>query len=277
MLKNVAMIFFGATAALFGEIHTIDSLEQMAPHLKKAGKESLIVFDIDETLVISDKPEFQRVNFEAHKPIIKEVMQGMDPQKKPLLINAMLLLSEPVLIEEKTPALIKSWQAQGIKTMTLSNAMSGKLDGVDFIERRIKQFHRLGLDFSSAFKDHEELIFFDCNVYFGASARFKKGVLHSNGCHQTSGKNPEKGEILLQFLKTVNCAPKKLFFADDKLEIVQEVEQALKKVRPEIEFTGFHYQGARHFPSKILSPEEMKKAWQYLIEKTNSLNLEINP
>ena len=201
-------------------------------------------------------------------------MQGIDPQKRPLLINTMLLLSEPILIEEKTPSLIKSWQAQGIKTMTLSNAMSGKLDGVDFIERRLRQFHRLRLDFSSAFKDHEEIVFSDYNAHFGTSARFKKGVLHSNGYHQTTGKNPEKGEILLQFLKTVNCSPKKLFFADDKLEIVQEVEQTLKSSRPEIEFTGFHYQGARHFPSKVLSAEEMKKGWQRLVEKTNSFNVD---
>ena len=275
MLRKCVMIFFGITSALFGQIHTIDSLEQMAPHLQKAAKDSLIVFDIDETLIISDKPEFQRLNFEAHKPIIKKVIQGLEPQKKPLLINTMLLLSEPVLIEEKTPSLIKGWQAEGIKTMALSNAMSGTLDGVDFIERRLKQFHRLGLDFSSSFKDHEELVFPDYNVYFGASARFKKGVLHSNGCHQTTGKNPEKGEILLRFLKAVNCAPKKIFFADDKLEIVQEVEQALKKSHPEIEFTGFHYRGAVHFPSKILSPEEMKKGWQHLVEKTNTFNVDV--
>ena len=66
--------------------------------------------------------------------------------------------------------------------------------------------------------------------------------------------------------------PKKIFFADDKLELLQEVEKALQEAHPKIKFVGFHYRGALHFPSKILNPNEMKTSWEKLIDKTNSLD-----
>jgi len=265
------MAFLGASSALFGEIQTIDSLQEIAPHLKNSGSESLIVFDIDETLIISDNPAFQRANFEVHRPLVRELIQKLDPQRRPLLINTMFLVSNHLLIEEKSPSLIRNWQKQGIKTMALSSAMSGKIEGTDLMEMRLKNFSKLGIDFSSTFPNHEELTFPDHNVYYGASARFKRGVLHSNSCHQTTSGRPEKGEILIRFLKTVNYMPKKIFFADDKLELLQEVEKALQESHPEIKFIGFHYRGAVHFPSKILKPEEMKASWEKLIDKTNSL------
>jgi hypothetical protein len=276
MLRKVLMIFLGATSSLLGEIHSIDSLQEMAPHLKNAGSESLIVFDIDETLTIPDHPAFQRANFEVHRPVIREVIHKLDPQKRTLLINTIFLVSKPLLIEEKTPSLIRAWQKQGIKTMALSSAMSGKIEDVDLLEMRLNNFEKIGIDFSSTFPNHEELVFSDHNVYYGSSSRFRKGVLHTNSCHQTTSSKPEKGEILIRFLKEVNCTPKKIFFADDKLELLQEVEKTLREIYPGVKFIGFHYQGALHFPTKILDAEELKADWEKLIEKTNSLSMSAN-
>lgn len=265
------MVFVGAGSALFGEIHTIHSLKEMDQHLQNAGSESLIVFDIDETLLTPEKPSFQRPNIEKHRQIIREVLKNVEKEKHPLLVNVMLLESGMLLIEDRTPDLIKSWQKKGIKTIALSSAMSGEIDGVDLLEKRLRHFEETKIDFSTSFPDHKELIFPNHNIYYGASARFKQGVLHSNSCHRAKSAAPEKGPILIEFLSKAKCSPKAIFFADDKLEILQEVEKTLREKDPTIKFIGFHYQGAFHYPSKLLTEEEMKADWQKLVEVTNSL------
>jgi hypothetical protein len=168
----------GASQALFGEIHQIDSLKQMTPYLK--GEETLIVFDIDETLIVPDDPAMQRGNFAAHKETIKKVKQSLDPSRKRLFLNVSLLYSDGVLIEESTPALLQEWQKQGIKTIALSSAMSGKIDGTDMLEKRLKNFQRIGLQFSQSFSKYREITFEHLNPYFGSTARYKDGILHAN-------------------------------------------------------------------------------------------------
>lgn len=242
------------------EITSIRTMQEFVPYLEQADDRTLVVFDIDMVVVQPDEPAFQMANMKRHKAIAKKV-SGTIPGLQEVFINLMLVYSESVLIDEKTPGLIRGLAEKGVPTMALTANLTGSLVHVSKMEDlKIARLAGLGIDFAKGAPYAGEIIFTDLPSFRGNYCLYKSGIFFVNG----SGKL--KGEALVSFMKKTGFVPKKVLFIDDREDNVQILETALKAFNPEIQYQGVIFHGAGEYPSKIISEKEFEEKWQELAD-----------
>lgn len=226
----LALISFSA----FAEIRSIHSITEICIDVERKD-ELLLVFDIDDTLTILSHPAFHRPNFSLHHAsIFEEVMQPLTAEEKFLAFTLPLLTTSSNLIELETPEFLNNLQQAGVKIIALTAATGGSIGNSSIEDRRISELNRVGIDFSSSFPHLSELIFTNFPPpMMGSYPLFKNGVILAN--------TYDKGEVLVQFLKTIEWKPVHVIFVDDRLSHVCSVEKSLNLHYPEVTFTGLHY------------------------------------
>lgn len=231
---------------------TIQSIRQMNLN-EAADDETLVVFDIDDTLTILRDPVFQRPNFTTHhRASIKEVFAGVAPEVEALAFTMPLLTTESDLIEADAPQYISSLQGR-VRTIALTAAMGGSIEGASIEERRASELRRVGIDFSTSFPEITELAFagFDQPV-IGHPPLFNRGIILTN--------DNNKGEVLVQFLNNIAWRPKRIHFVDDRDEHLLKVQNALLAHFPTITFTGYHFQ-PQNAPYTNTTTEHFETQW----------------
>lgn len=264
----------------FRAIEQISSIKESQKHFESADADTKIlgVFDIDDTLLIPKDPAFQKPNMKKHASIVQGFKEQLSVKHQDLLSNLILTLSSSQLIESTSPLFIKNLQAQEIRLMALTAAMTRPF-GVHYLPKmRYEELQRHGIDFSSAFPEVHQLSLTHVNMCSRSFPMFYSGVLCSNGDYQRQTEASAKGKVLCEFLKKVNWTPTKIVFIDDKRYHLEEMEQTLHEFDPHITYQGLHYIGAQ----SILSPqvdegmieEKWEKLWgqvQLFIEETEEL------
>lgn len=258
-MKKIIYLFFlvlSLTASLIAAITSTQGLEPFEKALLSADRETLVIFDVDETLIIPQDMILRPCNQDflqhcfntlIYNPAISEKYSG------DYLISKTLSKIKYVLVDAKMPALIRGLQQKGIKVIALTAMQTGPFGVIPCMEDwRIQQLKELMIDFQFAFPSHFYLKF---PTLRGAPV-FKQGILCSS---QTS-----KGEALLAFLDAIKWLPKKILFIDDKLNFLLSVESAAEK--RQIDFQGFHYLAAKSYPGK-LNEELAKFQFRYLAEQ----------
>ncbi len=251
------------TSLSFADVLSIHSIKEMKSHAE--GKENvLVVFDIDDTLTILSDPAFHSTNFKIHHAsVFKEIMSPLNPRERHLAFTIPLLTTASDLIEIETSQVIDELQNRGVKTIALTAAMGGEIEGVSIEDRRIKELNRVGIDFSRSFPDISEMIFSGFNAPInGRGPFFKLGVILAN--------ENDKGEVLVAFLQKIEWKPDLILFVDDRIEHVHAVQKAIGEFYPEIECKGFHY-NTDHVPYAKLESEQFSKQWVDLAEKAKEL------
>lgn len=168
----------------------------------------------------------------------------------------MALDTDAILIDEQTPCYLHELYSQGIPTIALTSNLTGQLAHVANLESRKSQvLQKFGIDFSASAPFPEPIIFYDLPTYRGNHSVFTKGILFANGY------TCPKGDVLVQFLQVAAQCPQRIVFIDDRKENLQNVEQALQKYDPSIQFEGLHYLGAKDYPSPIIEEKEFEARW----------------
>lgn len=132
-----------------------------------------------------------------------------------------------VYVDPKIINVLSALGNRSIPTIALTHCGTGKFGRInDVADWRISQLHNAGVSFKklSSYPNH----------VFGTlhgTAMFKSGILFTGYI--------DKGQVLLQFLKTNNINPKRIIFIDDRLINLQSVEDALSGHN--IKFNGFEY------------------------------------
>ena len=242
-----------AASSLFAEAISISSIGELEPHTLNIER-VLVVFDIDDTLTILNDPAFHRPNFKTHHAqTFNEIMSNLTDEEKLLAFTMPLLTTASDLIEEETPQLIEGLQKRGIKTIALTAAAGGEIDGISIEDRRVSELSRVGIDFSSSFPEVSEIVFSGFNTpIFGRVPFFKNGVILTN--------ENDKGVVLIEFLKNISWQPAYILFVDDRVEHVNAVKKALAVSFPDIKFIGFHFQTEKA-PYRHIHVEHFSKTW----------------
>lgn len=248
----------------FAEIHSVDTMTEVGHHFAKADGSTLGIFDIDETLVLTTNPSFQRPNIEKNRAAIPDLFKGLSEEDKFVVLNLTLAHSEAQLIEKQTPDMLASLQKKGVKIIALTGASPCTLRSIDLCEKRISTLKKLGIDFSSSFPK-DQIVFDQLKPSLGVYPTYKQGILFANGDFRKNKDVNSKGDVLVSFLTAVCWTPKRVIFVDDKREHLEYVEEALRTFDPQIEFIGLHYTGAKKFPSPEISPAEFEQTWREII------------
>lgn len=204
------------------KIVEIKNIVEVEKHFKKT-KKLLVIFDIDNTIAESTKPEGGDQWFYAAIQYFQQ--QGLNYKET---YNKILPLyiefnkkNGIKLVEKEVVNVIQQLQKNNIPVIALT-ARSGSI-----IKTTINQLKNLAIDFSKGSIAHHVVSF----EKFSIPALFQQGIIFC-------GDN-NKGETLKKFLKQTNLKPKKIIFIDDKRKCLSQVESTLKN--SSIKFIGLRY------------------------------------
>lgn len=243
----ITVAFIGAIISQAqGMIIETPDLSKLEAELQKVDKNSLVMFDVDDTLIYPTDLIQRAKHWEYRDKITQQTLKNpaIVPEgkyEKDYLHSTILNSSEFVLVDPKIVSIIKELQERHIPTIAFTKMGSWSLGVIPSLtEFRYKQLKAHEIDFSGAFADPKYPK--NCiTVKDGKSYCFRKGILFSN--------EYDKGPILQLFLKTMNLKPNKIVFLDDRYDYLETVEAAMKDSG--IEFIGLHYTAADKNPSQL--------------------------
>ncbi|MBT4594860.1 DUF2608 domain-containing protein [bacterium] len=222
----------GTTSPEFDESHGITIInsyneKKVIDALASADEKTLVVFDVDETLI--KRP---RIYMETKKYV--ETKKNKDIK----------------LIEDCIPQMISNLQSRGVKVIALTKFDTGHNPLIKSIfgyesceEMRYEQLKAVGINFAKPMKKllPEYINFDEANILGQNPPVFYKGIM-------CNGSFPDKGdvlEILLEKLaQTTNFYPSKVIFFDDQQRNVTSVSNKMKTL--EIPSTSFLYTGGNN-------------------------------
>ena len=90
------------------QITQVNDMKEVSDYLNTADSKTLAIFDVDMVLVQPSDPAFQMANMKRFGAISKRIMKEVPPEKQMMFLSLMTISSEPVLIDECIPQLLKT-------------------------------------------------------------------------------------------------------------------------------------------------------------------------
>lgn len=222
----------------------ISSLCELSPFV---GESSLVVFDLDDTLVRTKNPAFQRPLLDRYKQEVRHLFCDLSENERYELMMTIILENELELIEERTPTFLQELHAKGADTLGLTASFSGSFGNFSLIEElRYQTLKSLGIDFSKKNLSLEKV---PLELHHKKLPLFYQGTLYANFIN--------KGEVLLACLDKFEITPSHILFIDDRIDHLIEMKNALSKRG--ISHHLFHKVATG--PSYEISKEKFLSSW----------------
>lgn len=241
LLIYTAFRFFTRT-----NIIKIDSFSQAAHVLQNADKNTLVVFDVDDTLIVPESkilwPRVQEANKEWIDKLFEEDEKNIASPELEKYYGALKLLKEkPVLIEPEIVEIIKSLQERGIKVVALTAIDTGAYSIIPSLaELRFKTLQTMGIDFSKT--NVPDMVFNELPLGMdGNPLVLHNGILFSSAI--------SKGAVLGAFLDRMKWKPAQVIFFDDSIKHIKTVAQEMGK--RSIPFYGYEYLGSEYMTGEL--------------------------
>lgn len=243
------------------KIVSIESLSEVKHDFQDADKQTLVVFDVDETLLMPVDALWQQGRiWEAdickQLPVndsVKNILKDVRQDDLTVFSNRMLH-TQFKRVESNVDVLIKSLQARHIKVIALTNFGPGAFGTIPSLkEWRWAQLSEHKINFEMSFPGLT-LTFPDFQPIQSGHPEFYKGILFA-------ANNP-KGKVLSAFLDQIAYKPTKIIFIDDKEKYLVSAQEEIAKKG--VDFKGFLYSGA-HKMASLIDPaivEFQLKQWK---------------
>jgi hypothetical protein len=228
------LIFLAPSSFLFcQEYKEVHSIEEVAADLQNLGKDSLIIFDVDNVLITSKSAINRPVGDTIRDSICEKYFLHLSNQEKIQLQSIVWMQEKFRLTESLFPSVIQRLQEKKIPIIALTALGAGTFGVIaNMAQYRIDQLRQFSIDFSLS-SPPKNLVFHQMIPVNGSYPTYQDGILFTNWFQNN------KGDVLIAFLKEVNWQPKKIVFFDDSEANLHAVEDRLKDLG--IEFVGFHY------------------------------------
>ncbi len=233
--KNYILLSILCNITLQAEISQIRSFQEAEAILATTDKNTLVLFDVDETLIYwADKIQYPK--FKSQWQDMKKMAWERAGDRQTLLRSKIFLKCKKVLIEPFVADIIRQLQDREVKVLALTKMESGNYGIIPLMEEwRYQELRDLGITFKS-WSDHR-MEFSQCVTRENNYPVFYKGILVTN--------RHEKGEVLGAFLDTIfereGYKPDRVMLFEDQIGNLQSVEQELASRG--IAFEGYHYLG----------------------------------
>lgn len=197
-----------------------DQIEDLLPEITP---DTLLLFDVDDTLIIGPRMVGSHEWFDELMESIAKYPVHQQERYASVTIQVLQNLT-PHVTDSVLPQLIRQLQEQKIRAYAFTARgkngwYHGVVPGID--AATVAQLAKVGISFGATLEQAP----FDQHPGFG------KGIFYSDG--------DPKGPFLVQVLKSVQFTPDKVVVVDDKKQQVDSVMQALEKEG--IPVVGFHY------------------------------------
>lgn len=244
----IFLAFYLCLAHLHAIIIEAPNLDEFEKFIKDVDQETLVLFDINETLIISQDLILRPCAKSLWSRYAKETLENPEvavsgKHNRKYFLGQILSKIEYELIDPKFVTIIHSLQERKIKTIALTRMRSGSLEAISSLEDwRIEHLKKHDIDFSLAFPQHPEVIVKkNLEAHGGNFPLFKQGVLCTN--------KEAKGPVLMAFLECIQWVPSKVVLVDNNTAYLKSVEKSLEEAG--IHFIGFHYTAVENLPCVI--------------------------
>ncbi|MBX7066601.1 MAG: DUF2608 domain-containing protein [Parachlamydiales bacterium] len=223
---------------------TAQDLSVVKEVLERADADTLVLWDVDQTLIVPDDP-ILRPKWEQ---LLDHLIGGkviIDAEgKKRYIFREILTNAAHSVLDAGSVSLIDELQGKGVSVIAFTAAPGGKIGKIDsFVDWRIEELEKFGFQFGLGLSADKIELPKDPELEFPPV--YKSGVLITS-LH-------DKGPVLLDFLQALDWTPRQIIFIDDQMSNLKSVSQSLKgKTR----FVGIHYTAA----SKLMSDLDIEKA-----------------
>jgi hypothetical protein len=233
MIKyGILTLLISLSSLCFGKIIECQHFNEIYEHIDK---ETLIILDIDDTLLIPEQmlgcDEWFLTRLRHHQ---KHLLPNEALEKALAEWEAIRHLSSMMLVEPNTDTIIEDLQNNHYQVMGLTT------QGLALATRTSLQLKEQHIDLSRTAPSCED-------HYFLIN---KHGILFRNGILFTSGQS--KASSLKALCQVMNVHPKKIVFVNDKASHLKDVEQYALEAN--IAFTGLRY-GFSDFRKKNFSQD----------------------
>lgn len=217
-------------------VYSVDTLELLWNEVDRLDERSLVVFDIDKVL-LTGAGSFHRGTKEQRREL-RGNFKLLPKEKRDRVRSKAVLERERMLVDVRTPELIRNLQQRSIKVIALTACLAGRYRLIERLEDiRLQEIKSFGFDFSPAFP-MVGCTEFSQLAYKHRHPLFKDGVLFASCC--------DKGEVLLAFLEQAAWRPSRLVFVDNNKHNVASVERAAHALG--VPYLGLHYKAAYKLP-----------------------------
>ena len=218
---SVVISVISTSIFILPTIERITSFSQAQVLLNQADQETLVVFDVDDTLIRPVDKILQRQysSLDSWKFVETKLNQFIEENEHLHLASTMCMQTKRELIEPSVAQLIATLQERGIKVLACTLWRVGPYGEIPLLEElRFKQLKDLAVDFTSSFNTTQ--IFNQFQHHYTCSPLVYKGILFTNLC--------PKGEVLGAFLDTLDWKPRQIIFFDDLLSNLVSVHNELR-------------------------------------------------
>ncbi len=214
-------------------IITITSFKEALPQLDRVTENTLVLFDIDDTLVSTVDafgcyylmPTLFKIRAAVKYPQLL-LWKNIVHYYSVIWSQGAWQVLEPIAIQ-----IINSLQQRGCTVLALSSMETDNFGIIDqFPTWRYKSLKELGIVMSQKFPNAR---FYDLPTYCNAYPELYNGIICCN--------QQPKGKVLTAFLEKFDLHPDAIIFFDDKKQNVISVAKACKQRC--IPFHGFEYRG----------------------------------
>lgn len=226
-------------------IHDVPNLNKFEESLQTLDQHSLVLFDVDETLIVPKDQILNPYMKDLWYQYAKETIHNPEivlPGKyhDSYFIEQIFSQMEYEVVDPKVIEIIRSLQCRKIKTIAFTRMFTGAFGPIPSMEDwRLDHLKKHHIDFSNAFPQHQEIQIDVKSTRI--TSLFKKGVLCAN--------KQAKGPVLLAFLENLKWKPSKILLIDNRLDYLQSVESSLEGTG--IEFIGFYYRDVENRPHDV--------------------------
>lgn len=248
-------------SGLFAEIIEVAHFQEIENYLSN---EMLVVFDIDDTLLIPTQTLGTDVwfRYRVEQHLKKNHSYKIAFEKALAEWEAIRHLTEVKIVETGSQKIIAKMQDQNIPIIGLTT------QGLALATRTVQQLLSLEVDLSKTAPSKKDHYFIN-----------QQGVLFRHGILFTAGTN--KGIALLTLCDLIDIHPKKILFINDKESHLKEVEAVV--LANEISFIGLRYnfrdEEINNFSEEIATIQWKYSTFDHLLtdeEAKNLLKLEKN-
>jgi hypothetical protein len=244
-------------APLGGVIREIDNFEDSVQELLALDEASLVVFDVDETLIC---PEDSLLHF-TNRPYLEAVLSRLTQHEmyarypKGYLESKVMQEMAFKIIDTKSLEILETLKSKKVPTIACTAADAGPRGVIESVaDWRIAHLKELGFDFSHFHTLFQDISNFTLPARSGVA--FKSGVLFSSTC--------PKGIVLSEFFAHTKFLPKKVVVFDDRYDFIHSIHTALTLLN--IESVCYLYHGAKRVPPPAIDEDIVQKQMEHLLQ-----------
>jgi hypothetical protein len=196
-LNAFIFICFFASTQLFGAVSHAPNLDVIEKCINDLDEDALVVFDIDNTLLVHNDRILSPCGDEYRKKFLK-TLQNLQEEGE-VLGSKISLKAQVFLVDKKILSFLEKLKQRNIKVIALTAMPTGRFGLVSNAEQwRVQQLASLGIYLDWSFPEIDSVVL---EGFQGKKTPpvFKRGVL-------ASAKYP-KGEVLCAFLKKKQWKP----------------------------------------------------------------------